>query len=146
MSSRVLSSATSPHRSPELSASTGTKWLDPAASVRICELEGMSQRRTVPSFEPDRTLRPRAIIAVEVMARVCPRSVRAGLTLTVVYDEDCGGSAGKMESEKSAPAERMTRDDGKKRIEETVLRWDLLKAVGGDADEVVERMYTDPSW
>ncbi len=82
----------------------------------------MSQRRTVPSFEPDRTLRPRAIIAVEVMARVCPRSVRAGVALTVVYDGDSGGSADKIESEKSAPAVRMTRDEGKKRIEVTVLR------------------------
>ena len=87
------------------------------------------------------------MIAVEVTARVCPRNVRAGFTFVVVYDEDSGGSADKMEREKSAPAVRSTRDEGKKRSEVTVLTCALLVAEGGAAEGPdVGRMYTEPSW
>jgi len=73
-------------------------------------------------------LRPRDIIAVSVMDRVCPRSVRAGVMRAAVVDPEglgSGGSAGRMDMEKSAPAESRTREEGKNRREVIVLRCSL---------------------
>ena len=97
-------------------------------------------------MEPERTLRPRETIPVEVMARVCPRNVRAALTFVVVYGEDSGIFAERMEREKSAPDVKTTLEDGKKRRDVTVLRWALPVAEGAALPDDVGRMYTDPSW
>lgn len=59
---------------------------------------------------------PREIIAVEVISRVWPRSVRTGVIRVGRVDpeeEGVGSSAGRIESEKSAPADRRTREEGK---------------------------------
>lgn len=64
-------------------------------------------------------VRPRPMIAVEVMPRVCPFKVLTGLNRTGSVD-GCGRSAGRMEREKSKLAVRRTREEGKKRTEVTV--------------------------
>lgn len=100
----------------------------------------------VPSLDPDRTLRPRDMIPVEVTERVCPFNVRAAVILLVVYDATSGTSAGKMERAKSAPEVRTTREDGKNRRDVTVLTWALLMAEGMAFGNAAGRMYTEPSW
>lgn len=80
--------------------------------------------------------RPRAMMAVDVMARVCARRVRAGVTLADVDGDGAsvGRSAGRIDKEKSAPEERRTREEGKNLREVTVLKCGfatLLRDVGG---------------
>lgn len=70
----------------------------------------------------DRTFLPLDIIAVSVIERECPLSVRTGES----GDSDGSGSAATMDSEKSAPAVRRTRDEGKNRKLLTVARCGLL--------------------
>ena len=66
--------------------------------------------------------------------------------MVVVYGEDFGGSAGRIDKEKSAPDVKTTLDDGKKRREVTVLRCALLVTEGMPLGVDVGRIYTEPSW
>ena len=54
--------------SPALMALTDVKFL--VATERICSPEETSHSRKVPSFEAERIVRPRAMIAVDVTALV----------------------------------------------------------------------------
>jgi hypothetical protein len=90
---------------------------DWAIREEIHELEGTSHSFTVESRDVERIFLPRDMIPVEDMERVCPRRVRAGamrvLAPSVVSDEVSDKSAGRIESAKSPPAERSTREEGK---------------------------------
>lgn len=66
-------------------------------------------------------VRPRAMIAVDVTARVWPLRVRTG-DMRVGSGEEEGGSAGRMEREKSVLDVSRTREEGKKRREVRVER------------------------
>ena len=108
--------------SPMLSARTGTQAPLAEPIILICDSEGTSQRRTVPSLDPESRLRPFEMIDVEVTPRVCPRKLRAGVIGSRGTDGVSGGAAGKMERVKSEDAVNSTREEGKKRSEVTVLR------------------------
>jgi len=103
-------------------ALTGTYFPLPAASDLICSPPLTSHNRTVPSLADDKILRPRAMIAVDVIALVCARSVRIGERLVEDVSE---GSAGRIVRVKSAPPVRRTLDEGKNLKEVTELRWTL---------------------
>lgn len=83
------------------------------------ELDGTSQSLRVASRDEERMLRPVPMMAVDVMERVWPRKVRAGVIRVPVPLER---SAGRMLREKSAPAESKTREEGKNWRWVTVLR------------------------
>ncbi len=71
---------------------------------------------------------PGGTIPVPVIALVCERRVRTGLIRGGgVLASPVDGSAGRMDSEKSRPAERSTREEGKKRREDTALRWGFAR-------------------
>lgn len=63
-----------------------------------------------------------------VIGLVCERRIRTGLIRRGgVLASPVGGSAERMDSEKSRPAERSTREEGKKRREDTALRWGFAR-------------------
>ena len=75
---------------------------------------------------------PGGTIPVPVIALVCERRVRTGLIRGGgVLASPVDGSAGRMDSEKSRPAERSTREEGKKRREDTALRWGFARCPRG---------------
>jgi len=88
--------------------------------------DGTSHSFRVESRDVERIFLPCAMIPVEDIERVCPRRVRAGATRVLgpvaVSDEDAGNSAERMVREKSPPAERSTREEGKNWRAVTVLR------------------------
>lgn len=89
------------------------------------EPEGTSHNFTVESMEVDRMFRPRAMMPVDDIERVCPRRVRAGvmrLLGVAESDDGVGRSAGRIAREKSPPAVRRTRDEGKNWRDVTLLR------------------------
>ncbi len=92
--------------------------------IRIWPPEDTSQSRTEPSLDAESTLRPREMIAVEVTARECPFNVLAGVTRVGVSLScpDVAGSAETMDSAKSTPAVRSTREEGKNCTEVTALK------------------------
>lgn len=68
------------------------------------------------------------------------------MSFAVVYDDDSGGSAGRIVSAKSAPEVRTTLEEGKNRRDVTVLTCALLVPDGMACGEATGRMYTEPSW
>lgn len=111
--------------------------------ILICDSEGTSHRRIVPSLDPESRFRPFEMIAVEVIPRVCPRKRRAGVIGSLGRDGTSEGAAGKIDKEKSEDAAKSTREEGKKRSEVTVLRCGLHDSVGTACDVWV--MWTEPS-
>src|SRR5271170_4796848 len=98
--------------------------------TRSCCPPLTSQSLTVPSLDPERTFRPRATIAVEVILRVCSRRMRAGVTRAVYLVASSGGGSGGgagggVGREKYAPARSRTREDGKNCRDVTELRCGL---------------------
>ena len=97
-----------------------------ARKEEIHPADGTSHSFTVESRDVDRIFLPRAMIPVEDIGRVCPRRVRAGairiLGPIVVLGEDAEKSAERMAREKSPPAERSTREEGKNWRAVTLLR------------------------
>jgi hypothetical protein len=93
------------------------------------ELEGTSHSLRVESRDVERMFLPRAMMPVEDIMRVCPRRVRTGVIRVLGVMVSDGGrvdmSAGRMLREKSPPAERSTREEGKNWREVTVLRCGL---------------------
>ena len=110
------------------SLSTVMDWMGALAKrVEVVNPEGTSHSFTVESKEAERTVLPGGMMAVAVIARVCARRVRAGVTRGAVGVVSVGRSAGRMVSVKSMPAVSRTREEGKKRREETALRWGFAR-------------------
>jgi len=90
---------------------------DWAVKEDMHELEDTSHSFMVESSDVERIFLPRDMIPVEDMERVCPQRVRAGamrrLAPCAIVDDVSGRSAGRIESAKSPPAERSTREEGK---------------------------------
>ena len=94
--------------------------------MEVVDPDGISHSFTVESREAERTVSPGGMIPVAVIARVCARSVRAGV-MRVAVGVPVGRSAGRMVIVKSMPAVSSTREEGKKRREETALRWGFAR-------------------
>lgn len=110
-----------------LSLSMVMDWIgDLAKKVEVVDPEGTSHILTVESREAERMVFPGEIISVAVIARVCARSVSVGVMREAV-GASVGRSAGRMVSVKSMPAVSSTREEGKKRREETALRWGFAR-------------------
>lgn len=93
-------------------------------------------------------VRPREIIAVDVTAREWPLSIRTGVMrvgVSAACPEEVEGSADRIANEKSTPAVRTTRDEGKNWMEVTVLRCGLPMAVAMTFLLAVGTMQMDPS-
>ena len=109
-------------RSPMLDDIIG-EW---ARREEIQPADGTSHSLRVESRDVERIFLPNAMMPVEDIDRVCPRKVRAGVIRVLgplaVSDKDSGKSAERMLREKSAPAERSTREEGKNWRAVTVLR------------------------
>lgn len=134
-------------RSPMSIARAGMKPATPME--RIWDPEGTSHKRTVPSLDADRIFRPRETIAVDVMARACPLKVRRGLIHAAVgpvaLEGTTGGSAERIDIEKSTPAVSRTRDEGKNLSDVIALRCALLAVQASGLDCTLGTMYTVPS-
>ena len=97
----------------------------------------------MPSLDAESRFRPFEMMPVEVIPRVCPRNLRAGVIGSRGTEGVSGGAAGKMDREKSDDAVNSTREEGKKRSEVTVLRCGLHDSVGMACEVWV--MWTEPS-
>ena len=86
--------------------------------------EGMSHSFAVESREAERMVLPGLMMPVAVIARVCARRVRVGVMRVPEPEPE---SAGRMVRLKSIPAVSSTREEGKKRREETALRWGFAR-------------------